>query len=286
MSVVLIGLDDTDAPGARASTARLARMLGEVFAPRLAFVGSIGHRLCAEVAATTNNKASCVILRAETADPGAILEQAKAFLAREATPSAPFGVAVAAQHEIGDALKNFGRRASAEPVSRDDARAVLQNFAHFGAGDGRGLIGAAAALGLTAAGWSGRWLEREGGLRAVERALTVAELTAAGIVTLSLETDAEVPKPEDYVDTHGWLRPQLLGGRAVLPLRRVTEGGWEIAAAKTPKDAFASQDRQAGVTSSAFSDIEPPPRTKGSGKGTGSGTGNGTGHGSGRGRPD
>lgn len=273
MSQILIGLDDTDAPGARNSTARLARMLGEHFSSRHDFIGSIGHRLCPEIAATTNNKASCVILRAEAA-PAAVLAEARDFLAQAAAPAAPFGLVVARLDQIDNRLKQFGRRASASVATLDEARAVLAALPHFGAGSGRGLIGAAAALGLTAEGWSGRWLERAGGLRQVERALTVAELTAAGVIAVSLETDAEVPKPADYVDTHGWLRPQLLGGRAVLPLRRVAEDGWEVVAVKTPKNSFSGPAVPPPATHGEATPEKTSPK-RGHGHGDGGGKGRG-----------
>jgi len=241
MTRVLIGLDDTDRPGAKNSTARLARRLGEELAPRAGqFLGTVGHILCPGVTATTNNKASCIVLEAEAPDLDTLLSQSAAFIAEEASPGARPGLVVAS--EGADALIAFAEKASAATVSLSEARALAAPLRHWSASSGEGLIGALAAVGLTARGWSGRWLEWGCVLRGAERALTVADLAALGVGVVSIDTDAEVPKPDDSVDTHGWLRPQLLGGKPILPLRRAMEGGgWEVLAAKT-RAAFHSKD--------------------------------------------
>ncbi|SNB83541.1 hypothetical protein SAMN06265338_12713 [Rhodoblastus acidophilus] len=233
MTRVLIGLDDTDRSGAKNSTARLARRLGEALASRAGqFLGTVGHILCPGVAATTNNKASCIVLEGESHDLDALLSRSAAFVAAEASPGARPGLVVVAS-EGADALICFAEKASAATVSLSEARALAAPLRHWSASSGEGLIGALAAAGLTARGWSGRWLEWGCALRSAERALTVAELAALGIGVVSIETDAEVPKPDDIVDTLAWLRPQLLGGRPILPLRRAREGvGWEALAVK------------------------------------------------------
>jgi hypothetical protein len=74
-----------------------------------------------------------------------------------------------------------------------------------------------------------------GRVRTVERVVEARELTSRGLRLVSLETDAETPKPSDFIDTHGWLRPQLVAGEAVILLRRVEENAWEIFARKEAK---------------------------------------------------
>jgi len=231
MTRILIGLDDTDRPGARNSTARLARRLGDIFSTRMTFVGTVGHILHEGVDATTNNKASCVVLDAEAPSLDALLAEAADFIRAEAAPGASPGLVVATG--ASPEMIAFGRRTSAEPVSLAEARDLAAQLPHWTGGASEGLIGALAAIGLTAAGWSGRWLEWRGALRAAERALTVTQLAELGIGVVSIETDAEVPKPDEWVDTKDWLRPQLLGGRAMLPLRRAAGGeGWETVGVK------------------------------------------------------
>lgn len=227
---VYIGIDDTDGAGRATSTARLARELGDTLEGDARFIGSVGHRLFSGVAATTNNKASCLVVESEREDAlDFLLARAAVFVEANAAPSsAPGLVVVGAEAER---LADFGREASRREIRPEEMELLLVGLRAIGLRGRRGLTGAAAAVGLTARGWSGRWLEF-GGLRRVERAVRVRELRALGLFLVSLETDAEAPAPDDWVDTHGRLRPQLAAGCAVLPLRRIGEGMWEAASAK------------------------------------------------------
>ncbi|PWB95364.1 hypothetical protein [Methylosinus sporium] len=232
---ILIGIDDTDGAGWAASTARLAREFGDTLDGEARFIGSVGHILFAGVAATTNNKASCLVVESERADArDFLLARAAAYVETHAAPSSASGILVAAGGEA-ESLAAFGCEASRREVRFDELEPLLADMRATGSRTRRGLIGAAAAVGLTARGWSGRWLEFAGGLRGVERAVQVRELKAMGVIPVSLETDAEAPAPQDWVDTHGRLRPQLAAGRAVLPLRRIGDGQWESIGVETPK---------------------------------------------------
>ena len=120
-------------------------------------------------------------------------------------------------------------------------RIVTQGEA-IAAGDGHlsglggtndGIIGAAAAVGLTAYGWSGRFIEF-GELRKFPAAVSVGALNRAGIRVVSIERDAEALAPDDIVETNGWLRPRLWGGEPVLPVRAGEPGRWESLGKKQP----------------------------------------------------
>jgi len=229
---IFIGIDDTDVAGAT-STARLARELGATLTDEARFIGSVGHMLFSGVKATTNNKASCLVVESERTDAlDSLFRRAAAYVEARAAPSSAPGIVVAG--EEAEKLADFGREASRREIRSEEIEPLLYGLRARGLRARRGLIGAAAAVGLTARGWSGRWLEF-GGLRRLERAVQVRELRAQGVFLVSLETDAEAPAPEDWVDTHGWLRPQLAAGRAVLPLRRIGEGMWAAASVETAK---------------------------------------------------
>jgi len=230
---ILIGIDDTDGAGWAASTARLAREFGDTLDGEARFIGSVGHMLFSGIAATTNNKASCLVVETERTDAlDALFQLAAAYVEAHAAPSSAPGVVVAG--EEAERLIDFGLEASRREIRGDEIEPALIGLRATGLRARRGLVGAAAAVGLTARGWSGRWLEF-GGLRRFERAVQARELRAQGMFLVSLETDAEAPAPEDWVDTHGWLRPQLVAGRAVLPLRRIGEGMWATASVETAK---------------------------------------------------
>jgi tRNA(Ile2) C34 agmatinyltransferase TiaS len=231
---VLVGIDDTDVAGGATSTARLARELGETLNGQARFIGSLGHILFSGAKATTNNKASCVVLDCEgTSALDDLFERIVDFVEwRAALASSPGIVMCSAKMER---LVKLGWEAAWREIRMDEVVPLLVEHRFKGFGSQRGLIGAAAAIGLTARGWSGRWLEF-GNLRRFERAVQVRDLTAQGILTVSIETDAEAPAPDDWVDTHGWLRPQLIAGTAALPLHRIGDGLWEMASVKSAKE--------------------------------------------------
>jgi hypothetical protein len=103
---------------------------------------------------------------------------------------------------------------------------------HGGTNDG--IIGAAAAVGLTASGWSGRFIEY-GKLRKFPDPIRVLELERSNILVVSNDRDARVPAREDIVHTKGWLRPRLWGNRAVLLVTPKAEGVWESVGEKRNK---------------------------------------------------
>lgn len=227
---VLVGIDDTDMPGAKVGTARLTRMIEDVLPGEVTLVGVVGHQLFRGVPAPSHNKTSCAILDCPTdVSPKTILAIAVAHVEQHAARGSAAGIVVAA--EVPAAVIKLGREACWRELAQEDARRAIEGLPVYGIGTGRGLIGAAAAVGLTAWGWAGRWLEL-GGLHRFGRIQQVSDLATGGIRVVSVEPSAGLPGPEDWVDTHDWLRPQLLGGQAVLPVRSVGDGLWEAVGQK------------------------------------------------------
>jgi len=125
------------------------------------------------------------------------------------------------------ALEFFGLLCTAKVVSQRDALQAVGSAhlsGHGGTNDG--IIGAAAAVGLTASGWSGRFIEYSD-LRAFPDLVAVSELIQKGIRVVSTDRDACCPHPGDTVNTKGWLRPRLWGHEVVLPLHSSGTGRWE-----------------------------------------------------------
>jgi len=137
------------------------------------------------------------------------------------------GVCVVAESDPAlPALIAFGRRAAVEVVAQADAFSAAE-YAHLTAhgGTGDGVIGAAAGVGLTAWGWSGRFIEF-GTLRDWPQTSRVGDLEAAGMMLLPVDRNVEMPAPDDLLDTQAWLRPRLWGGRACVPIVRDGDGRW------------------------------------------------------------
>ncbi len=136
------------------------------------------------------------------------------------------------------ALKNlisFGRACTTRIVTQKEALQAASD-AHLSGHGGThdGIIGAAAAVGLTAFGWGGRFIEF-GRLREFPREVQVSVLEQAGIAVSSIDRDAQVLGPEDVIDTKGWLRPRLWGGKSILPVAPRGNRSWEMVGEKKRK---------------------------------------------------
>ena len=137
------------------------------------------------------------------------------------------------------AVQAFGQRAKQEVLAPgeaiDLARAV--DFVLEGlTGDGGGVIGSLAAVGLRAAGDDGRFLWLPG-IRDLTGAYPAGELLRqTGIEAFHTLDGAEIPLG-DTVDLGVWCRPILRGGRAVLLLEPADgrPGCWRVAAKETIK---------------------------------------------------
>jgi hypothetical protein len=151
------------------------------------------------------------------------------------------GLCVACQNDPGlSGLIDFSHKCTSQVMTQKDAMKAAQNIhlsGHGGTFDG--IIGAAAAVGLTAHGWSGRFIEY-GKLRHLPNKVAVADLEKLNIKVVSLDRDAQCPAPEDFVDTKGWLRPRLWGKEAVLPVVPIRPGIWESLGEKRGKKTDAS----------------------------------------------
>jgi hypothetical protein len=121
----------------------------------------------------------------------------------------------------------FGLACTRRVVTQKDALRACPGIHLSGhGGSNGGIIGAAAAVGLTAAGWYGRFIEF-GLLRRLPSELLVDELVAHGIRVMSMDRDAFVPRPGDRVLTKNWVRPRLMAGQPVLTVVQKAPGTWE-----------------------------------------------------------
>ena len=227
---VLIGLDDTDVAGGLLSTARVARMLEEHLPEGVSFIGSVAHHLFRGIAGTSNNKSSCIILESPDHVPlRTLFDLAVGHVKKYAEAASAPGIVAAAT--VPPALVELGRQASWRLVERTEVMEALGDLPSCTLGEGHGIVGAAAAVGLTSAGWSGRWLEF-GRLRPFDGGIRVRALQEMGVRVVSVDADADIPAPEHWVDTRNYLRPLLLGSEATVPLRRTAPDRWEVVSVK------------------------------------------------------
>jgi hypothetical protein len=233
---LLIGVDDTDAGDsigtgalAREIAARLERDLGA--APR----GITRHQLFVhpDIPYTSHNSSACIEVEC-AAGAGAVAEACAALLEAMFHPGADPGLCVGPPERLAAApLVAFGRRAQIEVVPRAEAEALAREhdlaLRPLG-GTGLGVIGALAGAALRASADDGRFLSLPGA-RQIAGALTVGELLARlSIDAVVDESDAPLAADE-VIDTRGWVRPDLRGGRVLLKVER-GPGGWAVARKK------------------------------------------------------
>jgi len=229
---VYIGFDDTDTVDSDRGTGKLARWLENELPAGCRLWGVVRQQLLVDDAIpyTSHNSSACAI--AECSGGAALdelISRAVAHIERHFIPGSDPGLCVVPGdgHPALSSLIRFGRLCTQKIVTRKDAVSAASGChlsGHGGTNDG--MIGAAAAVGLTAYGWAGRFIEF-GRLRDLPEEVRAGDLEKSGIVVVSIGRAAELPAPEDLVDTKGWLRPRLWSGRPVLPVVSRGKGRWE-----------------------------------------------------------
>jgi len=229
MSVVLIGIDDTDnemSPG----TGQLARRLGAELARRgAACLGITRHQFLVDcrIPYTSHNSGAC--LTVEWAGIVDELNFATDLVAEWSAEGSDPGICIAPAAAVPPTVMDWGWRATREVLGMEQANAVARAGGvelHALGGTGQGIIGALGSVGLRADGNEGRFLELEG-LRELGESTSPTELARLGI-ELQHCIGGEVESMEaadEYVAGHGaiyktlnWVRPRLIQGRAVWPV--------------------------------------------------------------------
>lgn len=234
-----VGFDDTDCPDSDRGTGKLARWFQRELPEGCSLWGVVRQQLLVheDIPYTSHNSSACVIV--DMPDLGVLEDlasRAALHLERHALDGSDPGLCVT--HEGDPALGRlieFGRKCTRQVVTQKDALEAARKMhlsGHGGTNDG--IIGAAAAVGLTAHGWSGRFIEL-GKLRGLPEGVRVSELEKLNILAVSLDRDGQVPAPGDVVHTKGWLRPRLWGNRPVLPVVPRENGVWESLGEKRRK---------------------------------------------------
>lgn len=237
---VYIGFDDTDFPGSEVGTGKLARRYERLITDRCRIWGVVRQQLLVDedIPYTSHNSSACVVVDySEPEITEALLRLAVEHIELESLPGSDPGLCFVCENDPAlPALQVFGRKCTQQIVTQSEAlQAVGAGHLSGHGGTNGGIIGAAAAVGLTASGWSGRFIEFSA-LRDFPDHVTVSALTHKGIRVVSLDRDACWPRPEDDVHTKGWLRPRLWGYEAVLPVMPVGAGVWEGLGGKRNQD--------------------------------------------------
>jgi hypothetical protein len=235
---IYLGFDDTDVAGAEIGTGKLVRMFAKKLPAGVRLWGVLRHQLLMDprIPYTSHNSPACAVVDSDMLDSlPHLIELAIEHLGELASRGSDPGLCVAAANAPLEGIVEFGLSCTRLIRTQTEARvaaaaAGVHLSGHGGTNDG--IIGAAAAVGLSHYGWSGRFLEFNG-LRDFPDPVSVANLLARGIVTVPLDRNAEVLSPETRIVTNGWLRPRLWDGRPVLPVQS-EDGRWVVLGRKNP----------------------------------------------------
>ena len=236
---VYIGLDDTDGKTSLMGTGRLARGLAAKFSDKADIWGILRHQLpkMDAIPYTSNNSSACIVLNPVDGQLSLqeIMETAVNHVLELASEEGDPGVCVLDGSECAADLVNYSVRATGKLMYQKDAMQVVQQGRLHGLGGSNdGIIGAAAAVGLTRYGWCGRFIEY-GPLRTSGLPETIGQIQDMGIRVISVDRDPAVPLAEDLLVGEKWIRPSLWNNEPVLQVVCDSPGCWRTAHSKRPK---------------------------------------------------
>jgi len=236
---VYVGFDDTDNHDSDFGTGKIARRFENILPDECHIWGVVRQQLLFDdrIPYTSHNSSACVVV--DFSDPSlkeSLISRAADYIERESAEGSDPGLCVACEGDSAlTELMSFGHLCTKQIVTQKEALQAASGIhisGHGGTNDG--IIGAAAGVGLTASGWSGRFIEF-GNLRNFAEIVSVAELMHHGIRVVSFDRNAQVPSSEDLVHTKKWLRPRLLGHEVILPVLPAGENRWESMGEKRNK---------------------------------------------------
>ncbi len=243
--LIYMGFDDTDAVDAPMGTGRLARLFADgLDRADCSVVGVLRHQLprLDGIPYTSNNSSACVVVRVrdDSGVPEGLVDAAVAHLDRYADEEGDPGLCVLSERETTPELVAFAVAATTTKFTQRQAMEATPKGRLWGlGGDNGGVIGAAAAVGLTRYGWCGRFIEY-GDMRSLSEPVTVADLNGCGVRVMSTDRDPVVPRPSDRVVSGGWIRPSAMAGEPVLQVAAREPGVWAAVHTKRKKKTKAA----------------------------------------------
>ena len=199
---IYLGFDDTDNLGAKQGTGKLARWFERELPVGCRLMGVVRQQLLVHelIPYTSHNSSACaVVLAPDTSVVDMLIAKATAHLESHSLEGSDPGTLCSLG---GRTARSWSSRPSAGDARGRSSRKEMpwrlppaSTLSGHGGTNG-GIIGAAAAVGLTASGWSGRFIEY-GRLRDFPSTMTVSELERSHMKVVSVDPrDAAVPAPD------------------------------------------------------------------------------------------
>lgn len=210
---MFISIDDTDVVGGE-GTGRLARRIAHEL--NLDILGITRHQLLIHPSIRYTKRNSCNVIMARSTNPDMFGAVKDIIVDRFQEGSDP-GLAIAAM--VAESIVEFGRKAQKEVLTKQDALRTAEEgkvrLEEIG-GNGDGIIGALAGIGLCSSGNDGRYVVFKE-LRELKGTVSVARLREMGIDTLLMDEGGKLN--EGHVAMADRIRPSRIDGKPVLFVR-------------------------------------------------------------------
>jgi len=235
---LLIGIDDTDNAESRGTgfnARQLAHTLENQGLGRIS--GITRHQLFVhpDIPYTSRNSSACINI--QTAAPGEVKNQCRAFLIACSAPGSDSGLCIIRPEEVSAEILDWGKQAKQSVLKMADAirlaketKFYLEGFT----GNQQGIIGALAAVSLHAGGNDGRYIWRKGirELREMRAGIFTSEELIIELMLDEISSlDGVHPRSSDRIAVNEWIRPILKNNKAVLITERIennNEYEWKL----------------------------------------------------------
>jgi len=235
---IYVAFDDTDTLDCGRGTGKLARWFRDELPHDCSLLGVVRQQLLEDpsIPMTSHNSSLCDIIEApDRSFRDILIDKAAKHIKNNFFEGSDPGLCVYCENDPGlDKLIDFGIRCTDTIVTQKEAiEAAGDNHLSGHGGDNGGIIGATAAIGLTIYAKSGRFVDYKK-IRETPEQCTVRDLNSMGIEVMSINRHAELPRPDDFVDNRGSLRPRLWGQNVIVPVIATGPNTWMIIKDKKP----------------------------------------------------
>ena len=220
----IVGIDNTDGAGCEGTGALTMALSAAVASAGWGEpLGVTRHQLWDSSKVSSDNGNYCYALAIQTTRSildveDEVVDFVRAHAAKDADP----GVAIMSRHSDMPHILAFGRRAQTELMKLEWAQTFADeaNVSLRTLGNKRdGAVGALAATGLRGGGADGVYIHLPA-LREIEGVVRAGEIRERTTIETILDEEGEPLDRDDRVETHGYLRPRLEGGKPVIHTRR------------------------------------------------------------------
>lgn len=225
-----VAFDDTDTIDCGRGTGKLARWFANELPDGCQQVIVVRQQLlhAPEIPMTSHNSALCCVIESEQSGlQSTLIDRAIQHIKNNFFEGSDPGLCVAESNEVTQQLIDFGILCTGTKTNQEQARVAVGTIhlsGHGGTNDG--IIGAAAAVGLTHFANSGRIVDYAD-IRELPSQTTAIDLRNRNIFPLSVNRHAEYIPDDHSILNHESLRPHLFGGKLIVPVQAVDKTTWE-----------------------------------------------------------